>query len=313
MNLKIVYLIFLLGLMNLKSVIGYKCVFYSGYDTYTCKVQSDSSGIIEKHISSKNDNDVTSVEYNGTLNGVEHLTQSEFPFCQRFQNLDRVTIELGVKSLDENLLQQCKDLKKVGIYRTKIEEIPENLFSRNSKLKDLGIRQSNLTTLPENIFANQKELEVLSLGFNKINFLPPNIFKSLTKLQDLYLNHNQIQALDPACFKHLEQLQFLSIDKNKVSELPKNIFKDLVNLEHLDLNNNQLKSIHSDSFGIHRKLEYLFSNNNRINAIDEKFIDNTAVSNLDMSGNICSQEEIGKREEMKEKLKKCFENYQPRD
>ena len=241
MILKIACLIFLIGLMNIELVIGFKCDFRYSISTnrhYSCKVQSDSSGIKEQHSSDKNDNDVDEVEYNGTLNGVEHLTQSEFPFCQRFQNLDRVTIELGVKSLDENLLQQCKDLKKVGIYRTKIEEIPENLFSRNSKLKDLGIRQSNLTTLPENIFANQKELEVLSLGFNKINFLPPNIFKSLRKLRRLFLSNNNIQALDSAWFENFENIRIFDMINNTISEVP----ESLKNLKYLNLNGNPINN-----------------------------------------------------------------------
>jgi len=46
--------------------------------------------------------------------------------------------------------------------------------------------------------------------------------------------------------------------------------------------------------------------------MDPKFIDNTAVSDLDMTGNICSQLGTRTRNEIKPSLKKCFENYQPR-
>jgi len=51
---------------------------------------------------------------------------------------------------------------------------------------------------------------------------------------------------------------------------------------------------------------------NKINAIDERLIDNSAVNVLNMNYNICSKENIQERDQMKQKLKKCFENYRPR-
>ena len=102
--------------------------------------------------------------------------------------------------------------------------------------------------------------------------------------------------------------------KNKIKDLPKNVFAHLINLRQLHLDDNQLTTIHSDSFGIHRNLQDIDFENNKINAIDEQFIDNTAVGGvlIGMEGNICTNEVIDARNIMKEKLNNCFKNYQPR-
>ena len=104
----------------------------------------------------------------------------------------------------------------------------------------------------------------------------------------------------------------LKLGANKIRDLTNNVFRTLRNLERLDLFGNQLTTIHSDSFGIHRYLKEINLSGNKINAIDEKFIDNTAVNRLEMRENICSQEKIEGRDEMKRKLDECFKNYKPR-
>jgi len=101
----------------------------------------------------------------------------------------------------------------------------------------------------------------------------------------------------------LQNLKVLSLNGNQVVEIPSKSFASLRSLEELWLNNNKLTTIHSDSFGVHNKLTTVWLENNKINAIDERFIDNTALSTLNMTNNICSQQLTKTRSEIKPNLK----------
>ena len=106
---------------------------------------------------------------------------------------------------------------------------------------------------------------------------------------------------------------------NEISDLPANVFTPLKKLRSLGLRSNKLTTIHSDSFNVHNNLTRVSLDCNEINAIDENFIDNAALSFIDMRNNTCSQAELSKTGstnefiiEIKSSLRKCFDNYQPR-
>ncbi|XP_070504112.1 serine protease gd-like, partial [Chironomus tepperi] len=72
---------------------------------------------------------------------------------------------------------------------------------------------------------------------------------------------------------------------------------------------NKLTTIDAASFGVHKKLKEIHLQSNRINQIDEKLIDNTAVTVIGLEDNICSNENLFGIENIKAGLKTCFENY----
>lgn len=201
----------MLIIINLTFSASYECEFYEDlfYD-YTCKVFPSSSEIDSQHEHGRNDNDVHRIRYIGTLNQVSQLNQSNFPFCKRFKNLDKIHIDQNIDLIIENLLSHCKNLKKLTVQTTKLKEIQENLFLENSKLKILNLNENELSFLPENVFISQTILEILNLSANKIRILSTNIFKSL------------------------ERLKILNLARNKISNLNQNVFKFLINLEKLD-------------------------------------------------------------------------------
>jgi len=299
--------------INLEYADCYKCEFsYDLWNRFTCYIIPDSSSIKENYPHGRTDDSIGRICFNGTLNGVSHLTQSELtPLCQRFESVQRIKVH-DVKSVDENLFQQCRRLVMVWKTDKQFKEIKEDLYLEYPKLTDIDMSKNKLTTLPENVFLGEKELQFLRLDNNQISCLPPNIFRTLTKLRHLSLTGNKIQSLNPKWFKSLQSLKTLDLSDNKINDLPKNVFAKLENLNSLKLNGNQLTSIHSHSFGIHRNLSKINLDNNKINAIDEKFIDNLALDMLDMSGNICSNKNLTGRDEMKQHLSTCFKNFQPR-
>jgi len=285
----IFWLILLFGVINLEYADCYKCEFKDVISYgYQCNIIPDSSHIEEKYLDGNTDDGVKRIIFNGTVNGVSHITQSELAFCQRFKNLWEIFV-YDVKSVDENLFHQCRNLNEIWITNSEIEEISEKLFFEYPQLYIIYLEHNKLRTLPEDVFTNQKELLQLYLNDNQISCLPSNIFKSPTKIWHLDLNRNKIQ------------------------ELPKNIFVRLENLRELILYGNQLTTIHADSFGIHKRLFRVDLSTNKINAIDEKFIEDTGVKSILMYENVCSKEVIEGINKIKEKLSTCFKNYRPRE
>ena len=122
----------------------------------------------------------------------------------------------------------------------------------------------------------------------------------------------KLKILKLDSFDGLQNLPILGLTSNEISDLPAGVFAELQKLKLLFLNSNKLTTIHSDSFGAYNQLTYVKIQDNKINAIDEKFIDNAAISGLNMTNNICSQLVTGTKSEIKANLKKCFNNYQPR-
>jgi len=304
-------LIFFLSLVNFQLNYGFKCEYRDTSYGYECELRPDTSIIREQQLTGINDDDINKIRFHGNNNNVSNFTTLQFPFCRRFKNV-KVFDVYGIEFIDESLLQYCKNFNEVWIYDTKVDELSENFFANNLKLNVLVLSRNKLITLPENIFNNQIDVEELLLDNNEINFLPSKIFKSLTKLRNLYLDKNQIEALNPAWFESLANLQELSLGDNEITDLPENVFISLEKLEKLWLDGNQLTTIHADSFWDHKNLTAVFIRNNRIQAIDEEFFDLTAVSSLNMQGNICFNKAITRKDQIKRRLEKCFENYQPR-
>lgn len=303
----------LIVLSNLSILLAFKCKFsnhnYEGDSSlYTCEIIPDSKNEPETHMLNKTDADVFGV----VIDGITHLTSAEFPFCERFENIQKVKI-FKVKSINVNFLQKCVDLTTICVINGNIEELPEDLFSENIKLTLIELSSNNLKELPENIFLNLNNLTALTISSGGLLHLPPNIFKPLQNLHTLMLNYNKFKSLNPAWFEKLQNLHFLILNFNKISDLPKDVFKPLTKLQYLWLWANELTVIHSDSFGIQPNLHNIDLKQNKINEIDNKLIDNVAVVNLDMEiYNVCFDGKITSKSDIKKKLKKCFENYKPR-
>jgi len=77
----IFWLILLFCVINLEFAVCYKCEFEDDWIAYICNIKPDSSSIEEEHLDGKSEDNVERITFNGTVNGVSHLTQSELtPF-----------------------------------------------------------------------------------------------------------------------------------------------------------------------------------------------------------------------------------------
>lgn len=313
LNFRLFCLIIVLSL-NSKFIFANKCEFkntkYWVAQYYGCNILPNSNKA-EKHFTGKNDDDVNAVIFDGNKLRIQQFTQSETSFFQRFKNLNGISIK-NVKSIAGDSIQNFGNLKVFELSSTEVRELPVNFFSGNSKLFEIILFETKLTSLPENIFSNQKDLKWLRLEKSQINSLPANIFKPLTNLKILSIAQNKIRTLNPAWFETLGRLEKIALGENQISDLPKNIFNKLVNLDFISIDKNKLTTIHSDSFGDINKLTFVDFNSNKINAIDEKFIDKFEMDWMNFENNVCTNDYIFNKEAVKQKLKACIDNYQPR-
>lgn len=214
---------------------------------------------------------------------------------------------MKIGRLEDHALENCKTLKKLTILSANIREIPAHFISSQVQLTKIDLRSNQLTSIPESI-KEQHHLEELNLENNQLSTFPD----SLTTLRILDLSGNSLSNLQPSWFRNLQNLEKLWLNKNDITELPYNVFTQLTQLKFLSLGQNKLTAITSDSFGVHKNLASILLFFNKISSIDENFIDNTALSAIDMRGNVCTKEDIkGTKNSIKSKLQNCFANYNP--
>jgi Leucine-rich repeat (LRR) protein len=312
----------ILLITNKSSAASATCKFQTDTSTslsgttqsYSCELTIYNSGEVTQingnHDSGYDNSDVKilSIDIDQTL------TKFSSIFCLKFSNLETIKLsDSNLELIDSNSLQNCQNLKILKFNKNKINGLAENLLSRNTKLTFLQLDSNEIFSLPENLFANNNQLEALDLSNNQINYLPDNIFKSLSNLKNLWLVGNKLTTLNPLWFKNLRNLEVLYADNNEIVDLPWGIFGPLRNLESLGLSANQLKKVHSDWFGQHRNLKALGLSENQITEFDERILDKTALDKLDMAENVCCEDYIINENQIKDKMRKCFANYQPRE
>jgi len=168
--------------------------------------------------------------------------------------------------------------------------------------------------IPTIICKQFQNLAFIAFGSTKIEKLDENSFSECKALSDIDLASNQISQIGENTFNRASNVQFINFHNNPIKNFPKNVFKPLTNLIQLNSMVTNLSVIHSDSFGFHLNFKYLYLNNNQIDAFDERLIDKTAVSLIDMTDNICANKLVNDttiaRESMRLALKKCFQNYE---
>jgi Leucine-rich repeat (LRR) protein len=209
--------------------------------------------------------------------------------------------------------EKFKNLKKIFISRKDVEEIEANILDKCLNLMDFTFTENNLQGIPENLFAKNSKLENLNLQNNQLHDLPAGTFKSLINLKTLSLGQNNLKSLNSEWFVSLQKLRQFFADGNEFFDLQKDIFKPLTNLRGLHLFENNLTVIHSDSFKLPSKLQQLTLNHNKIKAIDRKLIDESRISKVSMYPNVCNNSNMQFREETLMGLKRCFDNYVPRE
>jgi Leucine-rich repeat (LRR) protein len=265
---------------------------------------------------------------------VESIDEDSLSNCKNLEHL--LLYGNKIREIPENLLIRSSKLTLLWIRNSQLTTLSKNLFSNQKELETLDLNSNQINFLPSNIFdpllnlesfyldnnklqsidpkwfVRLQNLKWLRLDGNQITEIPSKCFENLRNLEKLWIYDNKIKTLNSDSFHGLQNLKLLSLYNNLISDLSVGVFPQLKNLELLSLKDNNLTTIHSDSFGIHNKLTKINLQDNKINAIDEKFINNAPISILNMTNNICSNSMMLTKNEIKQNLKNCFDNYQPR-
>lgn len=317
MNLRIFLLIFCFQKVTSQTA---RCEYSIDKD-YVCKLTLNNplgfdnlTEIGGQHLINKTDDDVIVVT---TFETNSHSPNIPEIICDKFKNLEIVILlKMKLEKIDESFPQKCAKVNRsLSFSRNKLKNLPENLFAGQTKLKQLRLYDNQIEFLSDGILDFLIGLEFLSLNNNKMTDLPAGIFRNLTNLLELYLTKNKLSYLNPSWLKSLSKLRVLHLWGNQFKELPVHIFSPLINLEALSLCTNNLEVIHADSFEGNFKLKRFWFHTNKIDAIDERLLEITTISDIygndnpcvDRVGNFTDTSET--KSEIKDALSRCFINY----
>lgn len=293
------------------------CTYNDPYN-YQCEISinntegfNDFKEITGKHLDNLTDSDVKHI------NGFSSITSLNIPaiICERFFNATVIQFYYNtIERIDSYSFKVCENLQNLRLHSCQISTIDEQAFANNYKLQYLELSYNKISTLPECFFSSQPILQFLYLNGNQLLDIPEYIFKGLTNLTELNLSENNLQKFRPEWFVTLNALTHLDIsNSNFTEELSRNLFGSLKNLNYIGLRSSKLKVIHADIFGESLSISQIDLGYNRIYAIDEKFLENTEPSYIQLNGNICADISISdysmSRKDMRAAMKECFEFY----
>lgn len=101
-----------------------------------------------------------------------------------------------LKVFPKNFGKFFKNVTRISISYTKLEEIHQNDLKYFIKLQSLDLSSNKLKTLEANLFKFNTELKYIDLHINSISYIHPNVFTNLPKLQALDLSRNACK-IDP--------------------------------------------------------------------------------------------------------------------
>lgn len=293
------------------------CNYIIDNSQYTCMLSIYNSNGLNNfqridgtHMAGRNDTDVITIrrESGSITKNIPSI------ICNTFRNAQIIYLEgIGIESVDEYSFRNCSNLLYTVLDGNNIIRVAENAFQGNLNLEGVELRRNRIRSLGENTFTNLQSLRVLWMNYNNIVELPSGIFRHLRSLKSFSLGNNQVRALKSEWFEIMEELEDINLGFNEIEQIPQNTFAPMKIVEVVNLENNKLKIVNSNAFSMHPKLRYLGLNSNQIDAIDENIIYNTAVFEIQMSGNICAnltvRDNTTSREIFRNYLRTCFNNF----
>lgn len=235
--------------------------------------------------------------------------------AKAFSGLETILEELeiascGIEYLPLGFLNSMVELRRLFLWRNRIERIPSRFFKDNSNLLDLILWGNNIEEIENDSFQGLSSIKKIDLDRNKISVINRNAFRKLSTLEALYIgennimtlhsdtfyhlanlkvlniDHNQITFIYPKAFHGLNQLVSLDLDDNRISLLPDNIFSNLHNLTILSLKSNQLQHVWSKTFNGLWSLQTLNLSRNKLSNLQGGvFRQSSRLIHLGLDGN----------------------------
>ncbi|KAG5684591.1 hypothetical protein PVAND_013816 [Polypedilum vanderplanki] len=174
-------------------------------------------------------------------------------------------------------------------------------------------------TLPPNTNFNQ--VKWVSTIFQLTTNVPSIICYQFPELTILELVSCQITTIDHHSFAGCNNMRLLNIFLNNITHIPDSTFgSNLRNFERIDISENQLQTLSFESFSTEflNSLVSFMADLNFINEIDPKWFDSSvALRQLNLNSNLCVNQSFDHfthtREQVRDVLMPCFENYENRE
>lgn len=149
------------------------------------------------------------------------------------------------------VLQNLKNLKKLSLVKTNLENIENGTFVGDYKLEELHLDDNpGLSFEDEGMFNGiEKSLEMLFIRRLNLDKLPLNVIKRLKNLYYLDAADNVIKKIDKHFFNGL-QLTHIKLMWNQIKHIDYRAFKKMDKGVTLDLHSNEIRDI---SFILHVK------------------------------------------------------------
>ncbi|XP_072513892.1 uncharacterized protein [Salminus brasiliensis] len=174
----------------------------------------------------------------------------------------------GIRSISENELKSCKDLRVLDLGENRLTKISSLAFRSMRKLNTLSFCHNKLSRVPAAI-GKLSNLEVLDLSYNSISTITCSDFTNLTHLITLHVYRNPLSSVERCAFQDLHNLKLLLIGSARLFTLKGYFVKGLQSLQYLDTSRNKLSTIHRGDFQCLRNLTHLHLQDNQIKSIEE--------------------------------------------
>ncbi|XP_057653133.1 chondroadherin-like [Diorhabda carinulata] len=211
-------------------------------------------------------------------------------------------VPIVLRSFD---LSFVKNLKKLSMDDSGINEIEIGSFKHLDGLRYLNITNNPLKVIKEGIFNNMK-VEVLNLSRNKLTTINPGAFDDMENLQRVILDYNELTSYS-IWFKSCSKLVEVSVQYNFIQYLPQGVFQYL---KHRKLKArfsfNKINTIHEDLFDVEEYDELDIDHNDLTNF--DKEISKVGILNLQHNHIECLPEDYAKKEFKKVKTVRLEDN-----
>eukprot|EP00939_MAST-03C_sp_MAST-3C-sp1_P003981 g3981.t1 len=136
----------------------------------------------------------------------------------------------NVSDLEDDTLNECKNLEQIDLGENDIEVLPSKLFDDTSLMRRIWLDHNGLTEIDAFVFDTLENLEFLDLSANKLTDVSNDAFAGTPGLIVLDLSSNYLTQLDQSGWLHklLEGsvVEEVNLDDNKILYIQNGVFED---------------------------------------------------------------------------------------
>lgn len=183
-------------------------------------------------------NELTSIK-NNTFSGLTKLKK----LLIGVNEITADSIELGAFNDLNNSIEE------INLYQNPLYKVPSDVLRNLKNLKKLSLVKTNLENIENGSFVGEYKLEELRLDYNPgLNFDDEGMFNGIEdSLQVLFIRRLNLEKLPQHVLKRLENLHYLDAADNEIKKIDKHFFNGL-RLSQIKLMGNQIRHVDHRAF-----------------------------------------------------------------